>query len=96
MYKDLDPLLHSQLRLAIVSLLMTRDEVDFNYIKDATNATSGNISVQIRKLQDAGYIGVVKSFKNNYHNTSLTMTKKGIKAFEDYVESLKQYLKTNK
>ena len=96
MYKDLDPLLHSQLRLAIVSLLMTSDEVDFNQIKDTTNATSGNISVQIRKLQDAGYIEVVKSFKNNYQNTSLTMTNKGIKAFEDYVESLKQYLKTSK
>ena len=96
MYKDLDPLLHSQLRLAIVSLLMTSDEVDFNQIKDTTNATSGNISVQIRKLQDAGYIEVVKSFKNNYQNTSLTMTNKGIKAFEDYVESLKQYIKTNK
>ncbi len=96
MYKDLDPLLHSQLRLAIVSLLMTSDEVDFNQIKDTTNATSGNISVQIRKLQDAGYIEVVKSFKNNYQNTSLSITKKGIKAFEDYVESLKQYIKTKK
>lgn len=96
MYKDLDPLLHSQLRLAIVSLLMTSDEVDFNQIKDTTNATSGNISVQIKKLQDAGYIEVVKSFKNNYQNTSLKMTNKGIKAFEDYVESLKQYIKTNK
>ena len=96
MYKDLDPLLHSQLRLTIVSLLMTGDEVDFNHIKDTTNATSGNISVQIKKLQDAGYIEVVKSFKNNYQNTSLTMTNKGIKAFEDYVESLKQYIETNK
>jgi DNA-binding MarR family transcriptional regulator len=75
---------------------MTSDEVDFNYIKDTTNATSGNISVQIKKLQDAGYIEVVKSFKNNYQNTSLTMTKKGIKAFENYVESLKQYIETNK
>jgi DNA-binding MarR family transcriptional regulator len=96
MYKELDPLLHSQLRLAIVSLLMTSDEVDFNHIKDTTQATSGNISVQIKKLQEAGYIEVVKSFKNNYQNTSLSMTKKGIKAFENYVESLKQYLKTNK
>jgi predicted transcriptional regulator len=96
MYKDLDPLLHSQLRLAIVSLLMTSDEVDFNQIKDTTNATSGNISVQIKKLQDAGYIKVDKSFKNNYQNTSLRITKKGIKAFEDYVESLKQYIKTKK
>jgi predicted transcriptional regulator len=93
MYKDLDPLLHSQLRLAIVSLLMTSNEVDFNQIKETTNATSGNISVQIRKLQEAGYIEVVKSFKNNYQNTSLSITKKGIQAFEDYVESLKQYIK---
>ncbi|MCX6238379.1 MAG: transcriptional regulator [Bacteroidia bacterium] len=96
MYKDLDPLLHSQLRLTIISLLMTSEEVDFNQIKDTSNATSGNISVQIKKLQDAGYIEVVKSFKNNYQNTSLKMTDKGIKAFEDYVNSLKQYIKTNK
>lgn len=95
MYKNLDPLLHSQLRLTIVSLLMTRDEVDFNQIKDITNATSGNISVQIKKLQEAGYIEVVKSFKNNYQNTSITMTGKGIKAFENYVESLNEYIKTN-
>jgi len=94
MYKDLDPLLHSQLRLTIVSLLMSNQEVDFNQIKDTTNATSGNISVQIKKLQDAGYIEVQKSFKNNYQNTSLKITSKGIKAFEDYVESLKQYIKT--
>ena len=87
MYKDLDPLLHSQLRLTIVSLLMAREEVDFNQIKDITNATSGNISVQIKKLQAAGYIKVVNSFKNNYHNTSLKMTNKGIEAIENYVES---------
>jgi predicted transcriptional regulator len=92
MFKELDPILHSQLRLAIVSLLMARNEADFNLIKDVTQATSGNISIQIKKLQEAGYIEVVKTFKNNYQNTSLTITKKGIQAFEAYVESLKQYL----
>jgi predicted transcriptional regulator len=66
MYKDLDPILHSQLRLAIVSMLMAHEEADFNYIKEVTSATSGNISVQIKNLQDAGYIEVIKSFKNNY------------------------------
>lgn len=96
MYKELDPLLHSQLRLAIVSLLLIHEEVDFNQIKDTTNATSGNISIQIKKLQEAGYIDVIKSFKNNYHNTSLRMTNKGIKAFEDYVENLKQYITPDK
>jgi DNA-binding MarR family transcriptional regulator len=94
MYKDLDPILHSQLRLAIVSMLMTNEEVDFNYVKEITHATSGNISIQIKKLQEAEYIEVIKSFKNNYQNTSLKITKKGIKAFENYVESLKQYIKT--
>jgi predicted transcriptional regulator len=93
MYKDLDPVLHSQLRLAIVSMLMTNEEVDFNYVKEVTNATSGNISIQIKKLQEAGYIEVVKSFKNNYQNTTLKISRKGIKAFEAYVESLKKYLK---
>ena len=96
MYKNLYPLLHSQLRLAMISLLMVHEEVDFNQIKDITNATSGNISVQIKKLQDAGYIDVIKSFKNNYQNTSLRITNKGIKAFEDYVENLKQYIKPAK
>jgi len=96
MYKDLDPILHSQLRLAIVSLLITSREVDFNLIKETTNATSGNISVQITKLKEAGYIEVVKSFKNNYQNTSLKITARGIEAFESYVENLKQYIKKDK
>ncbi len=96
MYNDLDPLLHSQLRLTIVSLLMTSGTVDFNTIKDTTHATSGNISVQIKKLQEAGYIEVLKSFKNNYQNTSLKITPVGIKAFEKYVASLKQYIQTGK
>ncbi len=95
MYKDLDPILHSQLRLAIVSILISTREADFNFIKDTTKATSGNISVQIKKLQDAGYITVIKSFKHNYQNTSLKITTKGIEAFEKYVDSLKQYLKTD-
>jgi DNA-binding MarR family transcriptional regulator len=95
MYKDLDPILHSQLRLAIVSILMTNEEVDFNYVKGITQATSGNISIQIKKLQDAGYIEVIKSFKNNYQNTTLKITNKGIKAFEQYIEDLKSYLNTN-
>ena len=93
MYKDLDPVLHSQLRLAIVSMLISNGEIDLAYIKELTNATSGNISIQIKNLQEAGYIEVIKSFKNNYQNTSLKITSKGMKAFEEYVESLKQYIK---
>jgi predicted transcriptional regulator len=92
MFKDLDPLLHSQLRLSIVSLLMTVEEANFSFIKDETQATSGNLSIQIKKLQEAGYIKVKKTFLNNYPNTSLSMTRKGIAAFESYVENLKNYI----
>jgi DNA-binding MarR family transcriptional regulator len=92
MFKDLDPILHSQLRLSMVSILISVDEASFSFIKDETQATSGNLSIQIKKLKDAGYIVVKKTFKNNYPNTSLSITKKGIKAFEDYVNNLKNYI----
>ena len=96
MFKDLDPILHSQLRLSIVSTLMTVDEANFNFIKDTTNATSGNISIQIKKLEEAGYIKVEKSFKNNYPNTTLSITGKGRDAFETYVNNLKKYINPKK
>lgn len=92
MFKELDPILHSQLRLSIVSTLMSVREADFNFIKETTGATSGNISIQIKKLQEAGYIRVKKSFRNNYPLTTLSLTKKGMEAFEAYVESLKSYI----
>ena len=92
MFKDLDPILHSQLRLSIVSILMSVNEANFSYIKEKTQATSGNLSIQIKKLQEAGYISVKKSFKNNYPNTSLSITKKGMQAFERYVNDLKNYI----
>jgi DNA-binding MarR family transcriptional regulator len=92
MFKDLDPVLHSQLRLAIVSLLISLEEADFTYLKEKTNATAGNLSVQVDKLKQAGYIEVKKSFRNNYPLTTCTITKKGIDAFEAYVKALKGYI----
>ena len=92
MFADLDPILHSQLRLAIVSLLVSEEKADFACIKEVTKATSGNISVQIQKLETAGYITVKKSFKDNYPNTEVQLTKEGLLAFEQYVEALKSYI----
>lgn len=92
MYKDLDPLLHSQLRLAIISMLINAEKVEFTHIKEETKAAAGNISIQIKKLQEAGYIKVEKTFKNNYPKTMLSITDKGIKAFEAYVSDLKKYI----
>ena len=96
MFNDLDPVLHSQLRLSIVSILMTVEEAEFTFIKETTGAAAGNISIQIKKLQEAGYVKVEKTFKNNYPNTAVSMTGKGIKAFEDYVNNLKKYINPQK
>ena len=92
MYNDLDPLLHSQLRLAIISMLVNSEQVEFTHIKEVTQAAAGNISIQIKKLQEAGYIVVEKTFKNNYPKTMLSITEKGLLAFEAYVNDLKKYI----
>jgi len=96
MFKDLDPILHSQLRLAIVSLLIGVREAEFTYLREQTNATAGNLSVQIQKLRDAGYIDVVKQFRDNYPQTLCKITPMGLKAFEEYVSNLQSYLGTGK
>ena len=91
-FRDLDPMLHSQLRLAIISLLLREKESDFSLLKDRTKATAGNLSVQINKLRDAGYIEVIKDFKDNYPHTVCRITASGSKAFDQYVKSLQSYL----
>jgi predicted transcriptional regulator len=95
-FKDLDPILHSQLRLAVVSLLISVKEAEFTFIKEKTNATAGNLSVQINKLKEAGYIEVTKQFKDNYPQTVCKITQAGVKAFEVYVNNLQSYLSANR
>ena len=91
-FKELDPLLHSQLRLAIMSLLIGVDAAEFVFIKEKTGATAGNLSVQLDKLSTAGYISVTKSFKGKKPVTTCSITKVGIKAFEAYVNNLRGYI----
>lgn len=90
--KELNPLLHSQLRLAIMSILMNVEEADFVYLKDKTESTAGNLSVQIDKLSSAGYISVEKGLSGKRPRTICSVTKEGQDAFEEYVESLRSYL----
>lgn len=92
MFKDLDPILHSQLRLAVISLLISVKEAEFTFLKEKTNSTAGNLSVQIQKLKEAGYIEVIKQFKDNYPQTICKITRSGIDAFEEYVKNLQTYL----
>ena len=92
MFKDLDPILHSQLRLAIMSILINEDEAEFTFLKEKTNATPGNLSVQVQKLKEAGYINVIKQFKENYPQTICKITSAGSKAFKEYVKNLQSYV----
>jgi DNA-binding MarR family transcriptional regulator len=92
MFENLDPLLHSQLRLAIMSLLISVEEADFGFLKEKTHATSGNLSVQVDKLNEAGYISVTKTFKGKMPCTICKITDKGVAAFDDYVKTLQQYI----
>jgi len=96
MFKDLNPILHSQLRLAVVSILISVKEAEFTYLREKTNATAGNLSVQINKLKEAGYIDVAKQFKDNYPQTICKITPQGVLAFEEYVKDLQSYLNIKK
>lgn len=93
MLAELDPLLHSQLRLGVMSILMSVESAEFTFLKEKTNSTAGNLSVQLDKLSEAGYINIEKSFKGKKPLTTCKITRKGIKAFEEYVNALKHYIK---
>jgi DNA-binding transcriptional ArsR family regulator len=93
-FKELDPILHSQLRLAVISLLISSEVAEFTYIREQTGASAGNLSIQITKLKDAGYIEVEKKFRNNYPQTLCRITSLGQRKFTEYVNSLKEYLDT--
>ncbi len=92
MFPKLDPLLHSELRLAVMSILAGVDEADFTFLKKQTGATSGNLSVQIDKLTSAGYITVEKGFKGKMPRTTCRITPEGQAALSSYVAALQEYL----
>lgn len=92
MFRELNPLLHSELRLAIMSVLLSVESADFTYLREQTGATAGNLSVQIDKLQKAGYITVEKGFRGKMPRTSCAITEAGVAAFEEYVAALRSYI----
>jgi DNA-binding MarR family transcriptional regulator len=95
-YNELDPLLHSQLRLAVVSILVSVLEAEFTFLKEKTGSTAGNLSVQLEKLSNEGYISIEKSFRNKRPLTTCRITPKGIRQFESYVQSIQVYIHPRK
>ena len=94
MFPKLDPILHSELRLAVISLLAGVESADFTYIKQQTGATAGNLSVQLDKLSAVGYITVEKGFKGKMPRTTCSITPTGLEAFRNYIDALKEYIST--
>lgn len=92
MFKELNPLLHSELRLGVMSILISVESADFTYIRKETGATAGNLSVQLEKLSQAGYLIIEKGFNGKMPRTTCRITKEGIKAFKEYVEALQTYI----
>ncbi len=90
--EPLDPVIHSQVRLAVLSILVTVRSADFNYLKKATEATDGNLSTHLTKLEEAGYVDVAKSFRGKKPVTTCSITGKGRSAFARYVKALEGYL----
>jgi DNA-binding MarR family transcriptional regulator len=95
-YNELDPILHSQLRLAVVSILVSVLEAEFTFLKEKTGSTAGNLSVQLEKLSNEGYISIEKSFRNKRPLTTCRITPKGIRQFESYVQSIQVYIHPRK
>ena len=93
MFQDLDPLLHSQVRLAIMSLLLSVKKAEFSYLLENIKTTKGNLSFQLGKLKDADYIDIEKSTKGNYPLTLCHITEKGIVAYEKYMLSIEEYFR---
>jgi len=91
LFKKLNPLLHNELRLSLVSYLVTKTTARFSELKEVTHASAGNLSVQIKKLEEERYFTVHKSFENNYPRTDITITQEGIEAFKEYQSALKSY-----
>ena len=95
MFKELNPLLHSELRLGVMSILISVESADFTYLRKQTGATAGNLSVQLEKLSQAQYVTIEKSFRGKMPRTTCRITKEGINAFREYVEALQTYIVKN-
>ncbi len=92
-YQQLDEIIHSRIRLAIMTLLVSVDQAEFTFIRDKINTTDGNLSVHLRKLEEGGYIKMQKRFVERKPVTSYSITVKGHNAFEQYIEQLEKMIK---
>jgi DNA-binding HxlR family transcriptional regulator len=95
-YQQIDNFIHSRIRLAIMAVLASVDEMDFNSIKKSVNTSDGNLSVHLKKLEENGYIKIEKKFINRKPLTTCQLTKKGMQSFTDYITTVENFLQKSK
>jgi len=95
-FGQLDPIIHSRIRLAVISILISVKEASFNYLKETIGTTDGNLSASISKLEEAGYISIKKSFKGKKPLTTCRISEKGRNAFSAYLKALETYVSFKK
>lgn len=86
----IDPVIHERVRLAIVSTLAVAPELTFNELKEDLSLTDGNLSAHSRTLEGAGYIEVEKTYRGRRPLTKMRLTRKGRKAFQEYLSMLQR------
>jgi len=92
-YQKIDDVIHSRIRLAVMAVLVSVEHADFNFLKEKVNATDGNLSVHLKKLEEAKYIAVKKNFVDRKPQSNYELTPAGRKAFETYIDQLELLLK---
>ena len=91
-YQQLNEIIHSRIRLAIMSVLISLEEADFKFLKEKVNTTDGNLSVHLKKLEDSGYTKVKKEFLDRKPVSTYSLTEKGKDAFELYIKKLEDLI----
>ncbi|MBS1551107.1 MAG: transcriptional regulator [Bacteroidetes bacterium] len=94
-YQQIDDVIHSRIRTAVMAVLVSVEEAEFNFLKEKVNATDGNLSVHLKKLEEAGYVSVKKVFIDRKPVSKYKITSRGFKAFENYIEKLESIIKKN-
>jgi DNA-binding MarR family transcriptional regulator len=87
-HQQLDELIHSRIRLAIMAVLVSVDQAEFTFLRDKVQTSDGNLSIHAKKLEEAGYLTIAKQFVGKKPQTTYQITEKGRSAFAEYIDHL--------
>ena len=90
-FNEVDRVIHEPARLMLVSILSPIEEADFTFLLNQTGMSKGNLSTHLTKLEEAGYVDMIKGFRGKIPQTTAKLTRKGRHAFENYRRTMKRF-----